>query len=77
MTPQPKQPARPMRHIERVVELDHAGRRFTFSVNRQRPLGYWHVETETGTYLSPLPFTGNEDAAFFRALADTVIEAGL
>jgi hypothetical protein len=66
-----------MNNIERVVELDHAGRRFTFRVNRRRPLGFWHVETETGTYLSSLPFTGDEDTAFFRALADTVIEEGL
>ena len=66
-----------MNNIERVVELDHAGRRFTFSVNRHPPLECWHVETETGTYVSPLPFIGNEDAAFFRALADTVIKEGL
>lgn len=62
------------RDLERVVQLHHAGRIFTFRVDHDPPLAFWRIESDGRSYISPLRVTGDETEAFFRSLADTAIE---
>jgi hypothetical protein len=58
-----------MKHIVRLIE---SGRVYTFRVDRDPPLSFWRVEMDgREPFLSPLRVTGNEQPAFFRALART------
>jgi hypothetical protein len=56
-------------HLQRVVQLEHLGQRFTFQVEARAWLGFWFVESAGRIYHAPLRATGNEQANFFRSLA--------
>jgi hypothetical protein len=58
------------RKLERVVELTHEGRKFTFRVDRDSSLVFWRVESEGRIYRSPMLVQSDETPALFRSLAD-------
>ena len=63
--------------IERIIEVDHDGRRFTFRVDEEPPFAFvfWRVESEGRIYKSAIRVTGTEESEFFRALADVARHA--
>jgi hypothetical protein len=62
--------------LERVVQLTHRGRRFTFRVERDPPLAFWSLECEKGINSSPLRILGDGEPSFFVALADLALKNG-
>jgi hypothetical protein len=62
--------------LERIVELEYDGRRFTFRTDYRPPLVFWRVECDGKSYPSPFRVLGGEAPDFFRSLAHLAIIEG-
>lgn len=62
--------------LERVVQVDVDGRRFTFRVDHDPPLAFWRIEVDGIVRPLPLRVTGDETPDFFRTLVRTLLADG-
>jgi len=57
-----------MNELERVVQVIHEGRIFTFRTDADSPLAFWCVELDGQVHPLAFRVMGDEGLEFFRAL---------